>query len=100
MRAGSGFLLIAVGLLLLYTGVTGKFGCFSTFGNCMLGRAPIPTGAGQQTGGAGSSVDLGQITALFPDLTIGSGGGIFTPPFSGGGSGINIPGFAPGPVAP
>lgn len=80
-----GFILVLIGLLVLYLGITGKFGCFAGAFSCLF----LDTGSGAtQTGGSTTSggVTLGTSLTSFPQVNIPNFQlpglpGIQTPPF-------------------
>lgn len=52
MKSGSGFLLVFVGLLLLWLAITGRLACLSSFASCVTGGASGTSGApGASAGG-------------------------------------------------
>lgn len=78
-----GFLLVVIGLLVLYVGVTGKFGCFAGAFSCLF--------LDSQTGQAGTSPTSGAIQptsfspgislANFPSISLPQLPSFQTPPF-------------------
>lgn len=61
----NGLLLVVIGLLLLFIGITGKFECFSNFFNCVaFGQSPnsggLP-GAAKEIIGKSGGIGLGKI---------------------------------------
>lgn len=54
MKSGSGFLLVFVGLLLLWLAITGRLDCLTVFANCVTGgKAAGTSGAVPSASGTG-----------------------------------------------
>lgn len=67
MKNGSGFVLVFVGVLLLWMAITGRLDCLSSFVKCVVG------GAGTSTAATGASAGGFSLPAL---PTVPSVGGI------------------------
>lgn len=53
MKSGSGFLLVFVGLLMLWLAITGRLDCLTVFANCVTGKATGASGAAPSASGIG-----------------------------------------------
>lgn len=64
MSNSNAILVVVIGLLILWLGITGKFDCFSGTLNCMLqkpGTAPADKASGSNTGAAPATGALNRV---------------------------------------